>query len=201
MIDSQDEPPLQCSSHLLAKACTNSCKNNADTANTDKCNHNSSQHSDSLEHSTNNLPFSNGDATASDLDSNQCSEFPEHSADNLLPLPKGADLSNHDNSLPEHSANNLPLLEGDANNDPTNDADANDDNGDKSTTPSNAAPSPFPQHEKTTKADDKLVLIQHYLSDPHPLPHLHGNVLTHFLCRAARFSLAEGRLWRLQADR
>src|SRR6267154_6008022 len=128
MIDSQDEPPLQCSSHLLAKACTNSCKNNADTANTDKCNHNSSQHSDSLEHSTNNLPFSNGDATASDLDSNQCSEFPEHSADNLLPLPKGADLSNHDNSLPEHSANNLPLLEGDANNDPTNDADANDDN-------------------------------------------------------------------------
>ena|SRR6266851_13375 len=169
MINTQDEPPLRHSSRLLAKAHANSGADDANAANADKHNGNSSQHSDSPEHSTNNLP-----------------SFPSLNGD--------ANYDSSSNNPPELAAGSLPPLDEDANNHPANDAGTNDDHGDKHTNPSNNTSSPFPQNEKTTKADDELVLIHHYLSDPRPLPHLHGDVLTSFFCRAARFSLADGRL-------
>jgi hypothetical protein len=172
MLDTQDEPPPQCSSCLLAKARANSGTNNA---NADKNDCNSSQHSDSLEHAADKLPsFPSSDGDANNIDSS--------------------------NSPQEPSADNLPPLEEDADNNPANDTGTNNDIGDEAIDPSDEAPSPFPQHEKTTKADDELMLIHHYLSDPRPLPHLHSNALTRFLRRAAHFSLADGRLWRMQAD-
>jgi hypothetical protein len=84
---------------------------------------------------------------------------------------------------------------------PADNAGTNSNDGDESAAPNNATPSPFPQHEKTTKADNKLVLIHHHLLDPRLLPHLRGDALTRFLHRAAHFSLAKGRLWKLQASR
>jgi hypothetical protein len=158
-LNSQDEPPHRHSSHLRAKTSTNANANDTSSG------HNSSQHSDSLAHSVDNLPSLN---------------------DNANP-------SSGNNGPSELPANNLPPWEGDANIDSTSDTNKVSYNND-------AAPSLFPQNEKTTKADDKLVLIHHYLSDPRPPPHLRGDALTRCLRRAARFSLANGRLWRLQAD-
>src|SRR5216683_4169669 len=168
MINTQDEPPPRRSSRLLAKARANSGADDANAANADKHNGNSSQHSDSPERSTDDLP-----------------SFPS--------LNSGANCDGSSDNPLELAAGSLPPLDKDADDHPANDVGTNDDHSDKHTDPSNDAPSPFPQNEKTTKADDELVLIHHYLSDPCPLPHLRGNVLTRFLRRATHFSLADGR--------
>jgi hypothetical protein len=225
MLDTQDVPPPWCSSRLLAKAHGNSSTNDADTANTDKLDCTSSQHSDSPRHDADKLPFladninlSSGSDSSPELPADNLSSFPSLSgdanhnncsnsslelpADNLPSFPSLSRDANHDNcsdNLPELSATNPPPLEGNADINPADNIGTNSNDGNKSATPNNTAPSPFPQNEKTVKADNELALIRHHLLDPRPLPHLRGDVLTRFLCRAARFSLAEGRLWKLQA--
>jgi len=172
MLDSQDEPPPQCSSHLHTKANinnNNTCK--------DSNSHNSSQHSNSLEHLADIFPFSNDDANNN--------------------------ANNHNNGSPEHPADNLPFLDGDPNNSTkaTNTADKASNTNQDADTDTSSSTSPFPQNEKTIKADDELVLICQYLSDPRSPPHLHGDVLTHFVHRTTCFSLANSRLWRWQPNR
>jgi hypothetical protein len=83
-LDSQDEPSPRRSSRLRAKANLNNGTHE------DSNGRNSSQHSDSLEHSVDILPFSNDNTNG--------------------------DTGNHDTSSPEHPAINLPSLDGDPNN-------------------------------------------------------------------------------------
>jgi hypothetical protein len=106
-----------------------------------------------------------------------------HAANKLPSFPSSnSDANNVDssNSPQELLANNLPPLEEDTNNNPANDTGTNNNIGNKAIDSSSDALSLFPQHEKMTKANNELVLIQHYLSDPCPLPHLHGDVLLIF---------------------
>ena len=50
------------------------------------------------------------------------------------------------------------------------------------------------------KAEDELLLIHEYLQCPCAPAHLHSEALTRFFRRAARFTLANDQLWRLQHD-
>jgi len=162
MLDSQDGPLPRRGSCLHAKANINNS-----TYEDNSCN--SSQHSDSLEHLADILPFSNNNTNG-----------------------------NSDN----HNSGNLPSLDGDLDNSPkatdTTKTSSTNHDADTHTAPSTF---PFPQNEKTIQADDELMLIRHYLSDPHPPSNLHGDMLTCFVCRTTRFALANGHLWRWQPDR
>jgi transposase InsO family protein len=148
---------------------------------------NNSQHSDSLEHSADNLPSL---ANGADL-CERGNSSPEHPADNLPSFAVDAAPSAHINGSPERSNDALPVDIDTANRDsaPT----ANDDD-DASCEP------PFPPNAKAAKAEDELLLVHEYLRCPRPPPHLHGDALTSFLRRVARFTLASDRLWRIQGD-
>jgi hypothetical protein len=121
---------------------------------------------------------------------NSSQPLQEHAADNLLPLAD--DTNDRDNNNDNNGPTAGSLSPSD---DPSDDNNATaDDQGDAS------ASSPFPPNVTAAKVEDELLLIHEYLQRPRAPAHLHGEALTRFFHRAARFMLANDRLWRLQHD-